>query len=319
MAATEIPVYLFLGQLESGKTTFIQETMNDPKFDSGDKTLLLICEEGEVEYRPEEFAFGGVTVDTIDSQADLTPDVLEEKAKKSGAGRVLIEYNGMWPLSALMEALPPHWLVYQTICTADGTTFRTYFENMRQLMLEKLAASELLVVNRAEAVSSSDDRDYIHKAVRQASRRCDIAYEYSDGSVEYDDLPDELPFDIEADVIDIGDEDFGIWYLDASEDPDKYNGKTVRFTAQVCQTPRVGQGQFVPGRFAMTCCVQDIQFVGFPCKYDEAKKLAQRSWIKLTAKVRVQFHPLFGGKGPVLTALEVEPAKPLEQDYVTFS
>ena len=71
MAATEIPVYLFLGQLESGKTTFIQETMNDPKFDSGDKTLLLICEEGEVEYRPEEFAFGGVTVDAIASRAEL--------------------------------------------------------------------------------------------------------------------------------------------------------------------------------------------------------------------------------------------------------
>ena len=258
-------------------------------------------------------------MDTIESQAELTPEVLEEKAKKSGAGRVLIEYNGMWPLAALSEALPPHWLIYQTICTADGTTFRTYFENMRQLMLEKFGASELLVVNRAEAVSSSDDREYIHKAVRQASRRCDIAYEYSDGSVEYDDLPDELPFDIEADVIDIGDEDFGIWYLDTSEDPEKYAGKTVRFTAQVCQTPRVGQGQFVPGRFAMTCCVEDIQFVGFPCKYDDAKKLAQRSWIKLTAKVRVQFHPLFGGKGPVLTALEVEPAKPLEQDYVTFS
>ena len=319
MAATEIPVYLFLGQLEGGKTTFIQETMNDPKFDSGDKTLLLICEEGEVEYRPEEFAFGGVTVDTIDSQADLTPDVLEEKAKKSGAGRVLIEYNGMWPLSALMEALPPHWLVYQTICTADGTTFRTYFENMRQLMLEKFAASELLVVNRAEAVSSSDDRDYIHKAVRQASRRCDIAYEYSDGSVEYDDLPDELPFDIEADVIDIGDEDFGIWYLDASEDPDKYNGKTVRFTAQVCQTPRVGQGQFVPGRFAMTCCVQDIQFVGFPCSYDGYKALEQRAWVKVTAKVGYKFHNIYRGKGPVLTALSVEPAEKPLNDVVTFS
>ena len=149
--------------------------------------------------------------------------------------------------------------------------------------------------------------------------RCDIAYEYADGSVAYDQLPDELPFDINADVIEIGDEDFGVWYLDASEDPEKYAGKTVRFTAQVCQTPRVGQNQFVPGRFAMTCCVQDIQFVGFPCKYDDAKKLAQRSWIKITAKVRVQFHPLFGGKGPVLTALSVEAAQPLKDDVVTFS
>ena len=319
MAATEIPVYLFLGQLESGKTSFIQETLNDPKFDSGDKTLLLVCEEGEVEYRPDEFAFGGVTVDAIDSLADLTPGTLEEKAKKSGAGRVLIEYNGMWPLSALMDALPAHWLIYQTICTADGTTFRMYFENMRQLLLEKFAASELLVVNRAEAVSSSDDREYVHKAVRQASRRCDIAYEFADGSVAYDDIPDPLPFDIDAPVIEIGDDDFGIWYLDCQEDPQKYVGKTVRFLAQVCQTSRAGKNSFVPGRFAMTCCVQDIQFVGFPCVYEGYKALEQRSWVTVTARVSYKFHNIYRGKGPVLSATSVEPAhKPLN-DVVAFS
>lgn len=319
MAEKEIPVYLFLGFLESGKTSFIQETMNDPQFDSGDKTLLLVCEEGEVEYQPDQFAFGGVTVATLEGEASLKPERLAALEKKSGAGRVLIEYNGMWPVQELAAALPPHWVIYQVICTVDGMTFRTYFDNMRQLMLDKFAASELVVVNRAEAVNTSPDREFVHKAVRQATRRCDIAYEYSNGSVEYDDLPDELPFDLNAEVIDIGDEDFGVWYMDASEDPEKYAGKTVRFTAQVCQTPRVGQGQFVPGRFAMTCCVQDIQFVGFPCKYDGVKALAQRSWIRLTAKVRVQFHPLFGGKGPVLTALEVEPAQPLKNDVVTFS
>lgn len=319
MAEKEIPVYLFLGFLESGKTSFIQETMNDPAFDSGDKTLLLVCEEGEVEYEPDKFAFGGTTVEVLEDKAELNPEHLAALERASGAGRVIVEYNGMWPVQDLAEALPGNWVVYQAICTADGTTFCTYFDNMRQLMLDKFAAAELLVVNRAEAVSASPDREFIHKAVRQATRRCDIAYESADGSVEYDELPDELPFDINADVIDIADEDFGIWYMDASEDPEKYAGKTVRFTAQVCQTPRVGQGQFVPGRFAMTCCVQDIQFVGFPCKYDGVKTLAQRSWIKLTARVRVQFHPLFGGKGPVLTALELEAAQPLKNDVVTFS
>lgn len=315
----EIPVYLFLGFLESGKTSFIQETMNDPAFDSGDKTLLLVCEEGEVEYQPEAFAFGGTTLKVVEEKQDLTPQNLAAWAAESEAGRVVVEYNGMWPLQELYNALPEGWMVYQTICSADGTTFKPYFDNMRQLMLEKFAASELLVVNRAEAVASAEDREFIHKAVRQATRRCDIAYEHADGSVEYDELPDELPFDIEAPVIEIGDNDYGIWYMDASEDPDKYVGKTVRFTAQVCQTPRVGQGQFVPGRFAMTCCVDDIQFVGFPCKYDGVKGLAQRSWITLTAKVRVQFHPLFNGKGPVLTALSVEAALPVSPDVVTFS
>ena len=313
------PVYLFLGFLESGKTRFIQETMEDPKFDSGDKTLLLVCEEGEEEYAPDRFAFGGVTVEVLESQEQLNPEYLEQLIQRTGAGRVVVEYNGMWLTQQLAQAMPDNWVVYQTIATADASTFRMYFDNMRQLFLDKFSQSELLIVNRAEAVNNPQDKEFIHKAVRQASRRCDIAYEYTDGSVEYDQIPDELPFDLEAPVVEIGDEDYGIWFLDASEDPEKYAGKTVRFTAQVCQTPKVGQNQFVPGRFAMTCCADDIQFVGFPCKYDEAKKLAQRSWIKITAKVRVQFHPLFGGKGPVLTALEVESTTPLQQDVVTFS
>ncbi|WP_395151538.1 GTP-binding protein [uncultured Allofournierella sp.] len=315
----DIPVYLFLGFLESGKTRFIQETMEDPKFDSGDKTLLLVCEEGEEEYAPDRFAFGGVTVEVLESQEQLNPEYLEQLIQRTGAGRVVVEYNGMWLTQQLAQAMPDNWVVYQTIATADASTFRMYFDNMRQLFLDKFSQSELLIVNRAEAVNNPQDKEFIHKAVRQASRRCDIAYEYTDGSVEYDQIPDELPFDLEAPVVEIEDEDYGIWFLDASEDPEKYAGKTVRFTAQVCQTPKVGQNQFVPGRFAMTCCADDIQFVGFPCKYDEAKKLAQRSWIKITAKVRVQFHPLFGGKGPVLTALEVESTTPLQQDVVTFS
>ena len=155
--------------------------------------------------------------------------------------------------------------------------------------------------------------------MRQASRRCDIAYEFTDGSVAYDDIPDPLPFDVDAPVIDIGDDDFGIWYLDCQEDPKKYEGKTVRFLAQVCQTSRAGKNSFVPGRFAMTCCVQDIQFVGFPCSYDGYKALEQRSWVTVTARVGYKFHNIYRGKGPVLSATAVEPAhKPLN-DVVTFS
>ena len=314
----EIPVYLFLGFLESGKTRFVQETMEDPKFDGNCHTLLLVCEEGQQEYEPKKFAFGGVTVEPIEDEEQLTPEYLSQLAEKTGAGRVLMEYNGMWMLDDLAAALPENWVVYQSICLADANTFQMYFNNMRQLFLDKFSKSELLIVNRADKLTDQD-KEMVHKAVRQASRRCDIAYEFEDGSVTYDEIPDELPFDLNADVVEIGDEDYGIWYLDISENPRKYAGKTVRFTAQVCQTPRVGQNQFVPGRFAMTCCADDIEFVGFPCKYDDAKKLAHRSWVVVTARIRVQFHPLFGGEGPVLTAMQVEATMPLKNDVVTFS
>ena len=324
--AKEIPVYLFVGFLESGKTKFIQETFEDPNFDSGDKTLLLICEEGEEEYNPKKFAFPGVTVKVLEDKAELNPQNLLKLEKESGAGRVVIEYNGMWLLQDLAEALPESWIVYQCIATADGTTIKTYAGDnaMRALLLDKLRTSELLVVNRAEAVNDDESRQLIHKLVRQASRRCDIAYEFADGSVAYDDIPDPLPFDVNAPVIEIPPEFFGVWYMDCMEEPEKYDGKTVKFLAQVCQTSRAGKGAFVPGRFAMTCCVQDIQFVGFPCKYDEYKTLKQRDWITLTAKVGLKFHPIYKGQtpdstGPVLTAVSVEPAEKPVEDVVMFS
>ncbi len=324
--AKQIPVYLFVGQLESGKTRFIQETMEDPQFDSGDKTLVLVCEEGEEEYAPSRFAFGGVHVATLEDKSELTKANLEGLEKKSGCGRVIIEYNGMWLIQDLVDALPDSWVIYQCLATADGATIKTYAGDnaMRALLLDKLRVSELLVVNRAEQVNDEESRQLIHKLVRQASRRCDIAYEFKDGSVAYDDIPDPLPFDINAPVIEIPQEFFGVWYMDCMDEMEKYNGKTVKFLAQVCQTNRAGKGCFVPGRFAMTCCVQDIQFVGFPCRYDRYKELEQRDWITLTAKVNIKYHPIYKGQtqgsaGPVLTALEVAPGeKPLD-DVVLFS
>ena len=301
--ANEIPVYLFVGFLESGKTKFIQETFEDPNFDSGDKTLLLVCEEGEEEYNEKKFAFPGVTLKVLEDKAELNPQNLARLEKESGAGRVVIEYNGMWLLQDLANNLPENWIVYQCIATADGTTALTYARDnsMRSLLLDKIARQEL------------------HKLVRQASRKCDIAYEFADGSVAYDDIPDPLPFDLNAPIVEIGEDDFGIWYMDCQDEPQKYAGKTVRFLAQVCQTNRAGKNSFVPGRFAMTCCVQDIQFVGFPCSYDGYKALEQRAWVTVTAKVNYKFHNIYRGKGPVLTAISVEPAEKPQNDVVTFS
>ncbi len=319
--AKEIAVYLFVGFLESGKTTFIQETFEDPEFDSGENTLLLLCEEGEAEYEPSKFAFPGVTVVTISDKAELNAQNLSNYAKQAKAGRVVIEYNGMWMLNDLAAALPRDWRIFQSIACADSNTALSYArENaMRSLFLDKLARSEMIVFNRAEAARDEETRQELHKLVRQVSRRCDIAYEYTDGTVEYDDIPDPLPFDLEADEITIEAEDFGIWYMDCNDEPDKYKGKTVTFLAQVCQTPRVAKDQFVPGRFAMTCCADDIEFIGYPCTYHDVKSLEQRDWVTVTAKVGVKFHKIYDGKGPVLTAIAVEPAEKPLNDVVMFS
>lgn len=322
MPRLEIPVYLFVGFLDGGKTRFIQETLEDKRFDSGKKTLLLVCEEGEEEYAPEKFAFGGVSIRTLEDKSELNPENLERLRKETGSYRVVIEYNGMWLINELLAALPETWVMYQVLMAADGTTALTYARDnsMRSLFLDKIAPSELVVFNRAESVNTPEAREELHRLVRQATRKCDIAYEFADGSVEYDDIPDPLPFDINADVIEIGDEDYGIWFLDAQNEPEKYNKKTVRFLAQVYKTPKAGRGAFVPGRFAMTCCAADIQFVGFPCLYEDQGWMTNRQWVRVTAKVNYKLHLLYKGKrGIVLTATDVVPAEAPENDVVTFS
>ena len=314
----DIPVYLIAGFLDGGKTDFINGILEDG-FAREDKTLLICCEEGELEY--EQKALDNVTVVTVDEETALTCSQCKEWEKQYKPKQVLIEYNGMWLLQDLANNLPENWIVYQCIATADGTTALTYARDnsMRSLLLDKIARSELIVFNRAEAVNNDAARQELHKLVRQASRKCDIAYEFADGSVAYDDIPDPLPFDLNAPIIEIGADDFGIWYMDCQDEPQKYTGKTVRFLAQVCQTNRAGKNSFVPGRFAMTCCVQDIQFVGFPCSYDGYKALEQRAWVTVTAKVNYKFHNIYRGKGPVLTAISVEPAEKPQNDVVTFS
>ena len=312
----DVPVYLFTGFLESGKTKFIQETLEDPRFNNGEQILLLLCEEGEEEYAPEKFAAPNVVCRTIEDEDDLTPETLARYLKEAKDTRVVCEYNGMWLLDRFYSAMPETWAVYQEMFFADARTILTYNANMRQLTFDKLQSCELAVFNRF-----SDDMDHMeyHKLVRTASRRADIIYEYADGKIEYDNIEDPLPFDINAPVIEIADTDYAIWYRDMSEDTDKYEGKTVKFTGRAL-TRRTLPGAFIIGRHVMTCCVEDIQFAGLVCNWDKAKvrAMAKDQWVTVTARLNNKFHVAYGGKGPVLTAIDVQVTQKPEQEVATF-
>ena len=117
----ETPVYLFLGFIESGKTKFIQETFEDPRFSSGEKTLLLVCEEGIEEYETIKFVGGeDVELVVVDDPKQLTEAYLTELQLKYGSERVVVEYNGMWDIKKLI--LPENWEIAQQITIVDGTT-----------------------------------------------------------------------------------------------------------------------------------------------------------------------------------------------------
>ncbi len=311
----DIPVYLFTGFLESGKTKFIQETLEDKRFCNGERTLLLVCEEGEEEYAPDQFADKNVFIRIVEEQSELTTESLTKFLAETRAQRVIIEYNGMWLLDGLYGAMPEEWTVYQEFLFVDANTFLTYNANMRQLVYDKLKSCELVVFNRFKP---GMDKMEFHKIVRGASRRSDIAYEYANGKVEYDDIEDPLPFDLDAPVVEIADEDYALWYRDMAEEPKKYEGKTVRFKCRALVRKKLPSGSFVVGRHVMTCCVEDIQFAALVCQWDKADTVKDDTWMILTAKINFKFHRAYSKKGPVLSYISSESCPEPKQAVATF-
>ena len=316
MVMQQIPVYAFTGFLDSGKTKFIQETLEDPRFNAGERTLVLIFEEGEEEYDLSTYPTKNVYLEVLDQQT-VTTEELKALQKKYKAERVVAELNGMQQVGDLYMRFPDSWAIAQEVMFADATTFMTYNANMRNLVMDKLMGAQMVVFNR---MAPGQDVLPFHKLARAANRRIDILYDYTDGTTKFDEIEDPLPFDINAPVIEIKDEDYALWYRDVSEEPQKYDGKTVHFKGQVAMLRRDKNGMFAPGRFVMTCCVEDIQFCGIPCRYAGAGSLESRSWVWVTAKIGAEKHPLYKGDvGPVLTAISVETgAEPADPDVATF-
>ncbi len=311
----DIPLYLFTGFLDSGKTKFIQETLEDERFNAGEKTLLLLCEEGEEEYDLSKMPYQNIFIRKIESKTDLTAKNIEKFLKETAAERIIVEFNGMWLLEELFKALPRNCIISQEICFFEESTALTYNANMRQLVYDKISTAELVVFNRCP-----ENFDFIplHKLVRGANRRSNIAYEYENGYVKYDDLEDPLPFDVNADVIEIADIDYALWFQDMMSDMSKYIGKTLKFKGIVARDGKIPDDTFVVGRHVMTCCADDIQYCGIACDWKSAKTLKTGDWVIVTATLSVGNHKLYRSKGPYLTATTVALSSKPETEVATF-
>lgn len=319
----EVPVYLVNGFLESGKTTFIQETMSDPDFSDGTKTLLIVCEEGEIEYDNTMLSKCRTEVIMVEEEEKLTEEFFQQCQKKYQPQRVMLELNGMWKLEELLEAgFPEPWVLVQIITLIDASTFLSYWNNMKALIVAQFKYSDTILFNRCDTAT---DKLFLRRCVKPVNRKGQIIYESADGVT--DDAGEEvLPFDLDAPVIEICDEDYGLWYMDAMDHPKKYDGKTVCFLGMVYKSEKLPKNSFVPGRFAMTCCADDIAFMGMLCKVgkDTAGTLAfselkNRQFVQVTAKIRCEFYREYRGKGPVLYALSLESAQEPEDKLVYFT
>ncbi len=310
-----IPVYIFTGFLESGKTTFIQDTLEDKRFNSGERTLLLVCEEGETEYEPVRFSGKNVKIINIDNTDELNEAKLASFVKEYNAQRVLVEYNGMWMIQDFYDNMPEDWVPYQNMLFFDTNTFLSYNSNMRSLVVDKLSDCDVVVFNRIE---KGFDTMELHKIVRGSSRRTNILYEYADGTLVPDEIEDPLPFDINAPVIEIEDRDFALFYRDLTEEMKKYKGKTVKFKAIAATDPKFPDKTCALGRHVMTCCADDIQYCGLVSKLKNAGDVSNSCWYIVTAEIDIRFSRLYAKKGPIFNVKSLVPTTPPEEQVATF-
>ena len=306
------PVYMINGFLESGKTEFICYTLAQPYFQIKGKTLLIVCEEGEVEYDASLLSQSRTVMEVIEEEEEFNTSNLVELEKKHRPERIIIEYNGMWNFKNMK--LPWHWNIEQQITTIDASTFPMYFTNMRSLLAEMLRKSEMIIFNRCDDV---EDLGLYRRNVKAISPKADIVFEDSQGEVNQI-FEDELPYNLDDPIIELDNEGYGIWYLDSMDNLERYEGKTVQFVGMVLKPSDFPKGFFVPGRMAMTCCADDMAFLGYACEYEKASLLKDRQWVKVTAKVTKEYFADYGGEGPVLKAVSVEQTRAPKEEIISF-
>ena len=307
------PVYMINGFLESGKTEFITYTLSQPYFRIKGKTLIIACEEGEVEYEDELLKKCNAVVELIEEEEDFTTANLVELEKKHKPERIIIEYNGMWNFKNMR--LPWHWKVEQQITTIDGSTFPVYYNNMRSLLAEMVRKSEMIIFNRCDGI---EELNVYKRNIKAVNPNADVIFEDANGEIDTI-FEEDLPFDLNAPIIELDNMGYGIWYLDSLDHLERYIGKTIRFKAMVLIPDGFPKGYFVPGRMAMTCCADYIAFLGFACEYAGADSLKQKEWVEVTATITQEYWKDYNGEGPILHAVSVVKTKAPREEIINFA
>ena len=312
----EIPIYLITGFLESGKTTFINFTVAQDYFQIDEPTLLITTEEGEVEYDEKELLKYNTVLEVVESQEQFTPEYLKKLKRRYNPERVILEYNPLWSVKKLEEMeMPRGWGIVQEIVTVDASCFQIYMQNMKSIFMEMSLHADMVMFNRCRP---QDPLASFRRSIKVVNPACDVLFEDEEGEIS-NIFEDSMPYDLDADIIDIEDADYGIFYVDMEDHPERYRGKTVRFKGRVLKSENANAKFFVPGRMAMTCCADDTTFIGYICEFPKAKSLLMGQWVEVTAVVDWKYMEQYEGEGPVLIAKDIKSVQRREVDLVYFN
>ncbi|HIQ97021.1 MAG TPA: hypothetical protein IAB26_10715 [Candidatus Limivivens merdigallinarum] len=302
----EVPIYICAGFLDSGKTCFVKETLMEQDFIEAGTTLLLQCEEGETEYEEAFLDKHDIKLLEVEKPEQLNLNFFKNCDKIYEPSQVVIEYNGTWEIGKILNAeFPETWKIDGIFATVDATTLTSYLNNMRKMFMEPLLQAELIVVNRC---TDQTDRASFRRTVKASNPQVQLIFEHVNGDL-LDQGDDALPYDLSADFLDLHELDYGIWFMDSMENPQRYDGKTIRFLAQLYTGARLGKNEFIPGRFVMNCCEADARFFGHLCKFSQPIQVKKGSWYYVTVKLRYEYAKAYHQKGAVLYLQDIQPAK----------
>ena len=310
---SRVHVFLMCGFLESGKSEFLAQTMDMDYFKIKGTTVLILCEEGEVEFDEDLLKRTNTVLITADPEK-ITPEWLQAIDLAYGPKRVIFECNGMYPVSKMeqLEA-PDGWGLVQKICTVDASTFDLYLANMKSLFNDMVTKAEMVVFNRC---STDMPLAAYRRSVKVVSPSAEIIFEGDEDEIE-NTFDEEMPYDLNAPVVQIEDMDYGIWYVDMIDHPDRYAGKTIEFQGRIVKPRRLASDEFIVGRTAMTCCADDTTFLGQIVRSRHAGRLKAGQWIRVRGKVSFEYHPAYRGEGPVIY-LEHGTGIPALQDELVY-
>ena len=312
----EVPIYLITGFLESGKTSFLNFTLRQDYFQLEEPTLLINTEEGEETYDAKDLLKYHTLVENATEQEQFNVKLLRQYQRQHNPGRVVLEYNPFWSVASLEAMkLPDGWGIVQKIVIVDASTFQVYMNNMKSLFVEMVRNADMVLFNRSSADLPLAN---FRRSVKVVSPGCSVEFA-GENNEPVDIFEDDVPYDITQDPIVIDDIDYGIFYVDMRDNPERYDGKLVRFRARVLKSSRTDADIFMPARPAMTCCAEDVQYIGYICHSKNARRLTEGSWIELTARVRWEYVDLAGEEEPVFYAKSIQAARAPEDEMVYFN
>ena len=131
-------------------------------------------------------------------------------------------------------------------------------------------------------------------------------------------LKEKGDFGDHGEVITIEDQDFPTFYIDTFDHKDRYNEKIVEYDGQVFFSKKLPKNTFILGRKIMNCCAQDIQLCGFLVKSCLDKKLKDRSYIHIKAKLVYEFSSDYNEEEVMLEPIKIKEIEPLKEEVLNL-